>query len=168
MRALTDWIVQIGCLALIAGVVELLLPNNSTRGAVRLVVGLVVILIIVEPVVRWVGDPAAIDRLSQGVLAEDGRRYIAAGVRLAEESAHTVATGWAGDLERQLAAVASLVWGVRDVGVEVTADGSGVTGVEVSLEVEAGAWETSSAGVRRLVESFLPGVHPSAIVIMER
>lgn len=162
---MADWIVQLGYLVLIAGLVELLLPSNSARGAVRLVVGLVVILAIVEPVVRWIGDPGSIDRLTQSVMVEDGSRYIEAGVRLTEESAIGASAAWARNLERQLAAVSALVAGVRDVSVEVKLDGADVTGVEVNLKTDEGAWERGSASVHRLIESFLPGIDKSAIVI---
>lgn len=168
LGAIADWIVQIGCLVLIAGLVELLLPNNSVRGAVRLVTGLVVILAVVEPVVRWAGDPGAIDRLYQSVMAEDGRHYVEAGVRLTEESALAASAAWTRDLERQLAAVAALVAGVREVDVIVQTGAGGVSEVRVSLAADPGAWESSSAAVRNLIEGLLPGVHPSAIVITDR
>ena len=168
MGAIAEWIVQVGCLALIAGLVELLLPSSSVRGAVRLVAGLVVILAVVDPVVRWLGDPSAIERLAGSLLADDGRRYVEAGVRLAEEEARSASRAWAESLERQLEAMAALVAGGRDVEAEVRTDAGAVSGVRVGLKADPGAWEESAARVRRLVESFFPGVHPSAVVITER
>lgn len=169
MSALGNWIVQIGYLVLVAGLVEFLLPNNSARGAVRLVVGLVVILAIVEPVVRWVGDPAIFDRMTQSILADDGARYIEAGVTLSERSARDAAAAWEARLERQLEAMAALVDGVREVSVDVRTGGGGaVTGVEVAIRTEAEDRAAGAAGVRRIIEGFIPGIDPGAIVITDR
>lgn len=54
---LTRWIRQLVVVGLLAGVAEMVLPRGNTRGYVRMVIGLLVMLTILEPVFQLTGDP---------------------------------------------------------------------------------------------------------------
>ncbi len=57
MSPITGWVRQIVVVGVLAGIAELALPRGSTRGYVRVVVGLLVMLTILEPVLGLMGNP---------------------------------------------------------------------------------------------------------------
>lgn len=57
MEGLSEWLKQIVAVVLLAGLVDLLLPNRTMQRYVRLVAGLFILLTVAAPMLRWMqGD----------------------------------------------------------------------------------------------------------------
>lgn len=165
MRALFDWIAQLGFLVFFAGAVQILLPDNDLRKAARLVIGLVLIVAVIEPAVAWLDGAAFLDdsaAASAGWLSS-GEAHIRRGQELAEEAMALAQAEWLARAERELAALAALVPGVEEAEVSLWMGDGGVEAVDVRLRPaegsgDPGAQRVAEERVRRLVEAFWPSV----------
>lgn len=57
MAQIADWLKKIISLIIVAGFLELLLPNNNLKGVTRLVLGLLVIMILMQPLTQLFNIP---------------------------------------------------------------------------------------------------------------
>lgn len=57
MVQIADWLKRIISLIIVAGFLELLLPNNSLKGVTRLVLGLIVIMFLMQPLTQLFNIP---------------------------------------------------------------------------------------------------------------
>ncbi|WP_276352284.1 stage III sporulation protein AF [Cohnella caldifontis] len=66
MEGLSVWLKQVVAVVLLAGIVDLLLPNRTMQRYVRLVAGLFILLAVASPILRWIqGDFSS--RLTEGL-----------------------------------------------------------------------------------------------------
>lgn len=72
MNLLTDWVVQIIIFLLIATIIELVVPNNSMKKYVNLILGLLLILIFTKPLVYLfsIDIKTEMNRVEQSILQE--------------------------------------------------------------------------------------------------
>lgn len=67
---LTEWLKQLITVLVLAGFIEMLIPENSLKKAAKLVIGLMVMLILIQPLIRCFKIPLDLDQIlstSQGV-----------------------------------------------------------------------------------------------------
>lgn len=173
MRALFDWIGQLGFLIFFAGAVQILLPDNDLRKAVRLVVGLVLIVAVVEPAVAWLDGASFLEdpAWAGAVRLPSGEAHIRRGQELAAEALVLAQDEWRFRAERELAALAALVPGVEAAEVTVRAGEGGIEAVDLRLRAEPqvdgpGAQEDVEGRVRRIIEAFLAGADPERINVV--
>lgn len=149
-------------LVLFAALVEIALPAGEVRRAVRLVVGLVVMLAVVEPLAGWVVDPVGglVDALTER-LVDDATPFIRAGTELAQGGADKAEALWKSRTERELGALLGLVEGVRHAEATVSGERSGTGGLQVrlSIEPEVAAEEERERVISR-VKRFLSELFP--------
>jgi stage III sporulation protein AF len=81
IKALSGWLQQIVAVVLLAGLVDLMLPNRTMQRYVRLVAGLIILLTVAGPLLQWIRSDVT-DRLAAGLDAFD-RRFAATGAELA-------------------------------------------------------------------------------------
>ena len=172
MWSLAAWIQHLGFLVMFAALSQILLPRGELRNAVRLVVGLVLIVAVVEPAAGWIarGDlPWGGNGWSWGV-AVPGSDPAQRGSEVAAAALAEVEAAWRRQSERELAALFALIPGVEDAEVALFVEAGRVSGVAVTLVPEPG--EDSAEGrrgaeerARRLAAGLLPGVPPGAVAI---
>jgi len=73
MSMLSDWVIQIIIFIFIGTILELIIPNNSMKRYVHIVVGLILLLILVKPILYMfsVNIPAALDQVEQTLFTQD-------------------------------------------------------------------------------------------------
>lgn len=163
MAALSGWLQQIVAVVLLAGLVDLLLPNRTMQRYVRLVAGLIVLLTVSGPMLQWIrGDVNS--RLADGLKAVEFNPAAAVGelARIEEEgrqwrqrSQQQSVTLAATQLENAIRADIEQIGGREPAAVKVdlrqASDGSiAVQGVVITLleqtnAVMADAGDTSAA-----------------------
>lgn len=163
MQSVTAWVQQIAFLVLFAGLVEIVLPSGEVRKAVRLVVGLVVMLAVVEPFTGWVADPdgGLVEAVAER-LVDDATPFINAGTELAEGGFEQARTLWKSQAERELGALLGLVDGVQQARVAVSqGDRFGAGRLLVLLSIEPGVTgEAERERVISRVKSFVIQLFP--------
>src|SRR5690606_12852599 len=108
-----------------AALSQILLPRGELRNAVRLVVGLVLIVAVVEPAAGWIarGDlPWGGNGWSWGV-AVPGGAPAHRGSALAATALAEVEAAWRRQSERELAALLALIPGVARAGLRLAVNG---------------------------------------------
>src|SRR5690625_1241159 len=70
---LSDWVTQIIIFILIGTILELVIPNNSMKRYIHIVVGLILLLILVKPIlyIFSVHVPTTIDKVEQTLFTDD-------------------------------------------------------------------------------------------------
>lgn len=134
--ALAPWLRRLVGTALLLGFLELLLPEGDLQRFARVVMGLLVLLVLLEPLVgllhldfsldRILSDPAA--QASNG--ADQAGRVTAAGLAALEAARRA-------EMERSIGEYCAEAAGVRPRGVRVTAGPDGRPRVAVHLDDEA-------------------------------
>jgi stage III sporulation protein AF len=125
MTALILWVRTLIMVVLFASFLELLLPNSSMQRFVRVIMGLLIMLAILNPVIDlfssdWVSQPIAsiaAQTDSSGELKDIGKSVIHERDRLAEEI-------YTKELARQIQSVVLAIDGVEDAKVTIKLDQS--------------------------------------------
>ncbi|WP_255570425.1 stage III sporulation protein AF [Cohnella sp. CFH 77786] len=78
MEGLSGWLKQIVAVVLLAGIVDLLLPNRTMQRYVRLVAGLFVLLTIATPLLQWVRSDFG-SKLADGLVQTESASQASAG-----------------------------------------------------------------------------------------
>ncbi|SHE45744.1 stage III sporulation protein AF [Seinonella peptonophila] len=109
MEWISDWLKQIILLVLIATFIDLLLPQQSLSRYVKLVLGLLIILAILQPILQLLTDQLSVDQLLKGdqnASKEAAIPSIATIQRQAEEiksnQQHEWIKTWKSNFEQQL------------------------------------------------------------------
>lgn len=73
MSILSDWVTQIIIFIFIGTILELIIPNNSMKRYVHIVVGLILLLILIKPILYIFSAqvPSTIDKIEQTIFTED-------------------------------------------------------------------------------------------------
>jgi len=82
---LADWLRQLITVLVLAGFIEMLAPENSLKKAVKLVIGLMVMLILIQPLTHFFKIPIDPDRVlssSQGVKDQASQQVIERGLQI--------------------------------------------------------------------------------------
>jgi len=174
VRSLVGWIQQLGFLVFFAALTQILLPSGELRKTVRLVVGLVIILAVIEPAVDWIaGGTGSLDweSVTRPAAPVSGGRYVEEGERLAGEAMAGVETAWRAQAERELAAFLNLIPEVQQASVELFLGQGRVQRVRLRLALDVpDGEEAARTGVeeraRRLVEGLLPEVNAERVEIV--
>ncbi|HHY46334.1 MAG TPA: hypothetical protein GX506_03445, partial [Firmicutes bacterium] len=145
--AINAWVRDIIIMVIVLTFIEMMLPQNGLKRMVRVVVGVAIIGVILNPVLdiqTTVKDLPTLERMAAGVpgtaaagpgagahslntFIERGRRVAAAG-----EAAAAAAAG--SRLERQVRALVLMAPGIEDASVKVTVSGSGeITGIDIGI-----------------------------------
>lgn len=61
MDRIADWLKQVAAVVILAGFLEMILPANALKGVVKLVMGLVIITILLQPLLMIFRIPAVLD-----------------------------------------------------------------------------------------------------------
>lgn len=148
--AITDWIRSIIIYMLLVSVLLHLLPDESYRKYVRLAVGLLLLLIVMEPVSRWLSDGSIIDflteELPEGTWSEQEEMF-----RQEAEAAQEQALCEAYEEQlREMVAQYVQVQGyiLRETEIDVTADGVQKLKLQVAANPDAedeGGKQTAAA-----------------------
>lgn len=157
MEALRETVRQLVALVLVAGALEMMLPQGGMRGYVRVVMGLLVMLTVINPLLAWRYGPVAVDLKAIPDLAE-GRPAPAVGAaaaRLRAAGTAAVARAFrervaraAADLAREVPGVAAAAAQVNTGPVPAVGAEPPVVSVRVYVQpgrVGAGAGETAPA-----------------------
>lgn len=197
MRALSSWMQQLGFLVLFAGLVELALPDSDVRKVVRLLVGLVIILAVVEPIAVFVEDGDWLERVTLQALIDDGREHLQAGEELARSFQEQAKEVWQRGAEHEIATMILLIDGIEDAEVRVYGKSPGeIDTVDVwvstrslsgnhqfgasageAISVSGGGdhyfssddfWSHTQEHVHRLVMRLVPTVDPRAVRVIRR
>lgn len=105
MPEIADWIKKIIAVLVLAGFLEMFLPQNELKGVTKIMIGLLIIMIIMQPLSKFIKLPTTIlDSISAGV-EED-----AAGIRLPSTNriirdGLAVQAGWTGEIEKRNQAI---------------------------------------------------------------
>lgn len=155
MEALSGWLKQIVAVVLLAGLVDLLLPNRTMQRYVRLIAGLIILLTIATPIMHGISSDFD-SKLAAGVrmfevdsrdtsnelarIEEEGRRWRQ---RSNEEAANLAASR----LENAIRDDVRLVSGLDEVDVQVTVQQHADKSMEVQqVIVRYGAGNEASHG----------------------
>ena len=73
MSMLSDWVIQIIIFIFIGTILELIIPNNSMKRYVHIVVGLILLLILVQPILYMfsINIPATLQQIEQSLFSQD-------------------------------------------------------------------------------------------------
>jgi stage III sporulation protein AF len=159
MEGLTGWLKHVIAVVLLAGLVDLLLPNRTMQRYVRLVAGLFIMLAVASPILKWIQDDlggklseelgGAYFRKQEASASSELARTLEAGrkwqERQREEAASVAAAKLAATIRADLEQTESR--GVNDVRVGVGWRSDGTLDIR-EVVVELGA-DAASAGGRR-------------------
>lgn len=101
MPEIADWIKKIIAVLVLAGFLEMILPQNELKGVTKIMIGLLIIMIIMQPLLKIVKLPTTIlNSLPAGVEADT------AGIRLPSTSriirdGLVLRAGWTGEIEKR-------------------------------------------------------------------
>ncbi len=139
MAALSDWIRTLILVVLLASFLEMVLPGGEVRKFVRLVVGLLVVLAVVDPLVRWLPTGGAWllrPTAPRSETTAEIDRWLAQGQALTQRGAEAVMSRYRQVVGQQAASLAALTAGVpADAQVQLDADGR-LVGLQVWLHGE--------------------------------
>ncbi len=83
MEKVADWLKQVAAAVILAGFLEMILPANAMKNVVKLVMGLVIIAILLQPLLLVLRIPTVLDWPSRAVADEAATRdVVAAGLDL--------------------------------------------------------------------------------------
>lgn len=73
MSMLSDWVIQIIIFIFIGTILELIIPNNSMKRYVHIVVGLILLLILVQPIlyIFSINIPATLQEIEKSLFSQD-------------------------------------------------------------------------------------------------
>lgn len=60
MKSIAEWLQQLVAAFILAGFLEMILPNNELKGVTKMVVGLMIVLILLQPLVKFFQFPSEI------------------------------------------------------------------------------------------------------------
>lgn len=120
LAMITEWVKNIIIVVLFASFMEMLLPNSSMQRFVRVIMGLLIMLAILNPIVDIIqnrGLPAQVPALSLGgknpeQVQKNTERFVQERERLTREM-------YRNDLAKQIRAVVAAIDGVKSVKVSV-------------------------------------------------
>lgn len=147
MQALQTFIRNLAIILLLATFMEMLLPNNSMRGYVQLVMGLFVISAILNPLTTFLHHPLELEIPAWTAAPSQDMPVLAAdGAKLGKDA---VEVQYRLILEHQIRALALGVTGVGDAAVEINlgqsspsfTDQPRISGVEITLSAAQGTVE---------------------------
>lgn len=101
MVEIAEWIKKIIAILVLAGFLEMILPNNELKGATKMMIGLLIILIVMQPLLKVFKLPATILSSVPAVVGADnaGRNLPSTG-RIVKEGL-AVRAGWTGEIEKR-------------------------------------------------------------------
>ncbi|MEW6308228.1 MAG: stage III sporulation protein AF [Bacillota bacterium] len=134
MAALTAWVRNISALVLLAGFLDMLLPNTSLRRFARLAVGLLVLLSVLKPAMAFLGAEPHVTGLSARAGLPDLGTIISAAQRLRTGQEQEALRTYAEAVAKRAEAVALTVPGVGSAKAEAEVSPVG-TGVVTRLTV---------------------------------
>lgn len=82
---LAGWLRELITVLILAGFIEMLVPENSLKKAVKLVIGLMVMLILIQPLTRFFKIPIDLDQIlssSQGANDQASQQVIERGLQI--------------------------------------------------------------------------------------
>lgn len=169
MEPLFSWVKQVGTLLVLVGALQFLLPNSGERQAARLAIGLVIVLALLEPLGGWIAGAGNAARWQLETYFPSGEEYIKAGAAVADRSRARAEQMERERSQGQLAALLTLIDGVRDAQVHIGGASSDrvriiITGVESESVAASGESRTEStkerieAEVRAFARRMLPQV----------
>lgn len=144
METLKETVRSLVALVLVAGALEMMLPQGSLRGYVRVVMGLLVMLTVLNPLLAWRQAPVAVDPAAMPELTGERLPSVAAAAaRLRAAAAAATAREFRAGVARTAAELARQVPGVADARAEVNtglvpADGAPPPVVSVRVLVYPG------------------------------
>jgi stage III sporulation protein AF len=160
-QMISDWARQLAFLVLFATVVEMILPAGDLRRYVKMVLGLMVVLAVVDPLVRVIQGSdwmeVALGPLAVGAPAENA---VAAGIRLTQAAMSQAESDVRADTEEQMAALLLALEGVAEAQVEL-AHGPPLVKVWAEHGTDTASLERR---VRAMTAAFL-GVNPETVMV---
>jgi stage III sporulation protein AF len=101
MLEIADWIKKIIAILVLAGFLEMILPNNELKGVTKMMIGLLIILIIMQPLLKFFKLPTTILGSLPAVVGVDtaGKSLPSTG-RIVKEGL-AVRAGWTGEIEKR-------------------------------------------------------------------
>ncbi len=85
MNNLTEWLQKLITTLILAGFIEMLAPENGLKKAVKLVIGLMVMLILIQPLLSLFKVSVDLDRIlssSQGAPHQDSQQVLERGLQI--------------------------------------------------------------------------------------
>lgn len=118
----TEWIKNIIYIVLFASFLELLLPNSSMQRFIRVIMGLLIMLAILNPVILVIGNPLSLEQSmvtiggSSGLKAAEVLNSASKITQTREELTRNI---YCAEMAKQIKALVMTVEGVTDAGVKV-------------------------------------------------
>lgn len=164
IQAATEWIRAVLLVSFLATLVKLLLPDNTLRPFVRLVMGFVVLSVLIQPLLAVVQDPDPWDGLfgdlSVGASAFQTQSWIHVGQQVTERGTAVAVEQVTINVSRQIEAIVSLLIEVEEVQVnELRLTDSGVERLTLDLR---GAMETGDGRVKEVLFKYF-GIPETAV-----
>lgn len=160
-----DWIRAVLLVSFLATLVSLLLPDNTLRPFVRLVTGLVLLSVLIQPLLMFVGTEAAWEELqwesALGSAPPTVQVSLASGEAVRERGRQAVVDQVQMYVQGQVEAIVSLAPGVDEVSVaELRLDEAGIHGIVLHLRGR----DEAEGKVRDLLSKFF-AIDPALVTI---
>lgn len=101
MPEIADWIKKIIAILVLAGFLEMILPNNELKGVTKMMIGLLIILIIMQPLLKIFKLPTTIlSSVPEVVETDTAGRDLPSTGRIIKEGL-AVRAGWTREIEKR-------------------------------------------------------------------
>jgi stage III sporulation protein AF len=100
MPEIADWIKKIIAILVLAGFLEMILPNNEFKGVAKMMIGLLIILIIVQPVLQIFKLPTTILNSIPAAVEADYTKKNSLSTNQIIKEGLAVRAGWIGKIEK--------------------------------------------------------------------
>ena len=105
MPEIADWIKKIIAVLVLAGFLEMLLPQNELKGVTKIMIGLLIIMVVVQPLLKIVKLPGVIlNSIPAGVEAGISGNSLSSTGRIIRDGL-AVRSGWTGEIEKRNQAI---------------------------------------------------------------
>jgi stage III sporulation protein AF len=101
MTEIADWIKKIIAVLILAGFLEMILPNNELKGVTKMMIGLLIILIIVQPLFKIFNLPTTILNSVSGVVEADTSGNGLPATRRIIKEGLAIRNGWTLDIQKR-------------------------------------------------------------------
>jgi stage III sporulation protein AF len=143
---LAGWLKSVVAAMVLAGFLEMLLPNNELKGVTRMVMGLLIILVLAQPLLKVFHLPQELEMNLPELQTDSGpagtSRIVAEGLNLRNQWLTQFGAGRREAYEARIGKLLKLVEGIQVERTQVVMEGGTVQSVGVAVRPRSGAdWD---------------------------